>query len=317
MSGPDQYLRWDGIDINQRWRFRRILAMSEDDMPYAMSITPGGDLITMGRYSFNKRLFLLMCTHPKIDPMSGELFAVSFNPVINPHLRYFWEEEPRFRRVAAGSVLVSRLHDNRELRNPSRESAHPGCLNQKLQLFYTQHCSKGSTGKSNNEHSPATHTYILGPTHRVDRTEVGVLEQLRVLPANTPKSDNEHIPARLGPGPEEHQLQRRLQAGRLQSRRSECGQGGSSIRPVEHLFDDITGLSSRLHEIHLDLRSGRSWKKHVCSAGLDFGQMNQKFLGRKNRYVYMCYYGHGSKSQAWPRSIWTLHRCPGGNRWNK
>ncbi|EFJ29513.1 hypothetical protein SELMODRAFT_410487 [Selaginella moellendorffii] len=70
MSGPDQYLRWDGIDINQRWRFRRILAMSEDDMPYAMSITPGGDLITMGRYSFNKRLFLLMCTHPKIDPMS-------------------------------------------------------------------------------------------------------------------------------------------------------------------------------------------------------------------------------------------------------
>ncbi|EFJ29514.1 hypothetical protein SELMODRAFT_91529, partial [Selaginella moellendorffii] len=33
----------------------------------------------------------------------------------------------------------------------------------------------------------------------------------------------------------------------------------------------------------------------VCSAGLDFGKINQKFLGQKNRYVYMRYYG------PWPK----------------
>ncbi|EFJ28235.1 hypothetical protein SELMODRAFT_441302 [Selaginella moellendorffii] len=68
-----------------------------------------------------------------------------------------------------------------------------------------------------------------------------------------------------------------------------------SITPVEHLFDDFARLANRLHKIHLDLRSGRSWKQHVCSAGLDFGKINQKFLGQKNRYVYMCYYG------PWPK----------------
>ncbi|XP_024524260.1 zeaxanthin 7,8(7',8')-cleavage dioxygenase, chromoplastic-like [Selaginella moellendorffii] len=66
------------------------------------------------------------------------------------------------------------------------------------------------------------------------------------------------------------------------------------INAWEEGTDKIVVLSS-LHEIHLDLRSGRSWKQHVCSARLDFGQINQKFLGRKNRYVHMCYYG------PWPK----------------
>ncbi|EFJ29731.1 hypothetical protein SELMODRAFT_16613, partial [Selaginella moellendorffii] len=43
--------------------------------------------------------------------------------------------------------------------------------------------------------------------------------------------------------------------------------------------------------VKVHAQSGQSWKQHVCSAGLDFGQMNQKFLGRKNQYIYMCYYG--------------------------
>ncbi|EFJ29733.1 hypothetical protein SELMODRAFT_410484 [Selaginella moellendorffii] len=51
----------------------------------------------------------------------------------------------------------------------------------------------------------------------------------------------------------------------------------------------------QLHELHLDLQSGWSWKQHMCSAGLDFGKINQKFLGQKNQYVYMRYYG------PWPR----------------
>ncbi|XP_024531420.1 9-cis-epoxycarotenoid dioxygenase NCED4, chloroplastic [Selaginella moellendorffii] len=243
---------------------RRILAMSEDDMPYAVNITPAGDLITMGRYSFNKRLLLPMCAHPKIDPTSGELFAFSFNPVINPHLRYFWASREG-RKSPDFDVW---------LREPCL--FHDFAITENYAIFPENQVVMKIQDVVLQNKMP-----IRGDTAKVPR--FGVIPRIPTVGysgvrwIDVPDWTSFHYINAWEEGTDKIVVL------------------SSSITPVECLFDDVAGLSSRLHEIHLDLRSGRSWKQHVCSAGLDFGQINQKFLGRKNRYVYMCYYG------PWPK----------------
>ncbi|KAH6824456.1 nine-cis-epoxycarotenoid dioxygenase 4 [Perilla frutescens var. hirtella] len=67
----------------------RLLAFCETDLPYAVKITPEGDIATLGRHDFQtSEPFVRMTAHPKIDRATGEAFAYEYD-VVRPFLTFF------------------------------------------------------------------------------------------------------------------------------------------------------------------------------------------------------------------------------------
>ncbi|GFQ03761.1 9-cis-epoxycarotenoid dioxygenase nced6 chloroplastic [Phtheirospermum japonicum] len=68
----------------------RLLALSEDDLPYVVRITDDGDLETMGRYDFEGQIKdYSVIAHPQVDPATGDLYTLGYNVFAKPHLKIF------------------------------------------------------------------------------------------------------------------------------------------------------------------------------------------------------------------------------------
>ncbi|CAN4110360.1 unnamed protein product [Withania somnifera] len=56
-----------------------LLALSEADKPYALTVLEDGDLRTLGMLDYDKRLAHSFTAHPKVDPVTGEMFTFGYS----------------------------------------------------------------------------------------------------------------------------------------------------------------------------------------------------------------------------------------------
>nr|XP_043625081.1 9-cis-epoxycarotenoid dioxygenase NCED6, chloroplastic-like [Erigeron canadensis] len=263
----------------------RLLAMSEDDLPYSIKIKEDGEIETCERFDYEGRVKCPLIAHPKVDPVTGELFSLSYDVVKRPYLKFFSFEKngQKSREVSISLDQPTMIHDFAITQGHVIIPDH--------QVVFK--LSEMARGKS---------PVVVDP-NKVSR--YGVLPKSAENESGVQWID---VPDcfcfHLWNAWEEVDLINNNDNN--DNNNNNNGDKiivviGSCMTPADAMFnessnDDDEPLRSELTEIRLNTTTGESSRRVIVPGmNLDAGNVNKRRLGRKTRFVYLAI------AEPWPK----------------
>lgn len=234
----------------------QLYALGESDLPYAVRITPDGDIQTIGRSDFGGKVFMSMTAHPKVEPDTGEVFAFRYGPV-PPFVTLF-------RFASDGSKSGSDVPIF-SLLQPSM--IHDFAITKRYVLIPDIQIVMRPTDM------------ILGSGSPVG-TDPGKVPRIGLIPRYA--TNEAEIRWFQVPG---FNLMHSVNAW------DEGDDGVVLVAPnvlsIEHALERTELVHCAVERVRIDLKSGTVTRTPLSAKNLDFGVIDPRRLGKKCRYAYM------------------------------
>ncbi|MCO5578697.1 hypothetical protein L7F22_032542 [Adiantum nelumboides] len=235
----------------------KLLALHEGDKPYAIRVLEDGDLQTLGFLDYENRLTHPFTAHPKLDPVTGELFTFGyqFEP---PYCTYRVISKAGIMQEAvpitiSGPVM---MHDFAITENFAIFMDMPLYLQPKEMV-------KGALIIKFDDSKPARIGIL--PRYAKNESTIKWFE----LPTcyafhnvNAWEEDDEVI----------------LYTCRLPEVDLEAAAG-----PVRESYKPF---QNELYEMRFNMKTGKASQKQLSLSAVDFPRVNEKYTGRKQQYAY-------------------------------
>ncbi|KAL2348739.1 hypothetical protein Fmac_002739 [Flemingia macrophylla] len=232
----------------------RLFALGESDLPYAVTVTPDGDVETVGRCDFDGKLAFSMTAHPKIDPDTGECFAFRCSPV-PPFLSYF-----RFDRNG------NKHPDVPIFSVPSPSFLHDFAITKKYAIFCDIQLGM----------NPSMFLSGGSPVGSIPSK----VPRLGILPRDA--KDESTIKWFDVPG---FNLMHAINAWEEDEGRTVV-LVAPNVVSLEHAIERVELVHPVVEKVRIDLEAGIVKRQPLSARNLDFGVLNPAYVGKKNRFVY-------------------------------